>query len=366
MRCKAAWGWAATRRQAAALGVGPAQRLRPTTVWRPAAMPGGSVPHRPCARSSSKGTARPPGARCSRAHGPRTQATRGVSPLWGPAGHPGSHGGTDLPGLCADALAVTPPPVGPPWPVTGPRPTGRVWSARWARRPWPRAPGATAGRGSPPRGASAHTVALASQPCGGGSVPPRPSSPPASPSGGASGRWGRQASMVTLPPARPRWRRRARATGIAWGVAAPAWWARGTPPRCASAARRGAPGAPAADCPVRAGHPWPTRRRPRQGWPPPPAARQGWPPAGLRTPPDPPDVSPSGGSRPRASAVESLTPARGVPPRGAPTRRALYNCGSHRAWHDRPARGWPPTDGAARGDSGRQGARLRPRQRTGL
>jgi hypothetical protein len=45
-RYKAALGWAAKRRQAAALCVEPAQRMNPMTVLRHAAMPWGILPHR--------------------------------------------------------------------------------------------------------------------------------------------------------------------------------------------------------------------------------------------------------------------------------------------------------------------------------
>jgi cysteine desulfurase / selenocysteine lyase len=58
IRCKTAVGWAAKRRQAAAMLVYPAQRISPMAVLRSAAMTCGIWPHRPWERSSSKVTAR--------------------------------------------------------------------------------------------------------------------------------------------------------------------------------------------------------------------------------------------------------------------------------------------------------------------
>jgi len=53
IRAKAAHGFAAARRQAAALSVSPALRLTPRAIWRNAALTWGMLPHRPGERASS-------------------------------------------------------------------------------------------------------------------------------------------------------------------------------------------------------------------------------------------------------------------------------------------------------------------------
>ena len=58
MRASACAGWAANRRQAAAMLVSPAHRSSPITVLRSAAMIWGVLPQRTCERSSSNVTSR--------------------------------------------------------------------------------------------------------------------------------------------------------------------------------------------------------------------------------------------------------------------------------------------------------------------
>ena len=61
MRARARQGWAAQRRQAAAMFVSPTTRSSPIAVVRNAAMTSGLAPQRTCERSSSKVTARTQG-----------------------------------------------------------------------------------------------------------------------------------------------------------------------------------------------------------------------------------------------------------------------------------------------------------------
>src|SRR5687768_1772225 len=76
MSARAAQGWAAKRRQAAAMLVSPAHRIRPMTVLRRAAITCGILPHRTGERSSSKVTSRTPCDWFSICQCPRTSASK--------------------------------------------------------------------------------------------------------------------------------------------------------------------------------------------------------------------------------------------------------------------------------------------------
>jgi hypothetical protein len=76
-------GWAANRRQAAAIFVYPAPRISPMTVLRSPAMTCGILPQRTCERSSSKVTSRTQCDWFSITHWPRISASnRGASQTW--------------------------------------------------------------------------------------------------------------------------------------------------------------------------------------------------------------------------------------------------------------------------------------------
>src|SRR5712692_1296489 len=75
MSASAKTGWAAKQRQAAAIFVYPAQRIRPMTVLRSAAITCGMLPQRTCDRSSSKVTSRTQWDWFSICHCPRTSAS---------------------------------------------------------------------------------------------------------------------------------------------------------------------------------------------------------------------------------------------------------------------------------------------------